>query len=152
MLYPQLLVYETDGLLAASLRPLAEERRWALREPRQLGACLRLLRRPHPAVLVLKIGADVIREMSLLERVRWLRPEAATVVVGDVENGALALLAWHFGAGYVLVPPQPRFLLPAVIVSLMEHSVSRLRPAAGRSTVGPGAAEPLGESLPEQEV
>ena len=127
MRYPQLLVYEMDGLIAGMLRNLAEERKWALREPRQAGACLRLLHRAQPAVLVIKIGTDIAREMTLLERVRWLRPEAFTIVLGDMNNPAVATLAWHVGATYVLLPPQPRRMLPALVGSLMERSIERSR-------------------------
>ena len=56
MQYPQILVYETDGLLAAMLRETAKVKRWALREPRKPDSCLRLLRSLCPSVLVLKIA------------------------------------------------------------------------------------------------
>ena len=56
MQYPQILVYETDGLLAAMLRETAKEKRWALREPRKRESCLRLIRTLCPSVLVLKIA------------------------------------------------------------------------------------------------
>ena len=56
MQYPQILVYETDGLLAAMLGEMAKARRWALREPRKTESCLRLLRSLCPSVLVLKMA------------------------------------------------------------------------------------------------
>ena len=56
MQYPQILVYETDGLLAAMLRETAKAKRWALREPRKPDSCVRLLRNLCPSVLVLKIA------------------------------------------------------------------------------------------------
>lgn len=119
MHHPQLLVYETDGRLAALLRPVAESRRWALREPRQARSCLRLLRRGGPAVLVVKAGRDLERELSLLERAAWLFPDAATVLVGDDDYPLLAGLAWDLGARHVLFPPQPREWLPEIVVGLM---------------------------------
>jgi hypothetical protein len=119
MRYPQLLVYEGDGRLAAQLRPVAEERRWSLREPRQPGACLRLLRRGGPSVLVLRAGRDLERELTLLERVCWLFPETAVVLVGDLDHQRIAGLAWDLGAACVLVPPLPRELLPQVVTGLM---------------------------------
>lgn len=137
MRYPQLLVYESDGLLAGMLRPLAEERKWVLREPRQTAACLRLLRRAHPAVLVIKVGTDSAGEMNLLERVRWLRPEAFTVVVLEPANPAVAALAWHAGATYVVAPPQPRTTLPELISSLMENAIERSRPKSGQTSQPP---------------
>jgi hypothetical protein len=117
--YPQLLVYEGDGRLAALLRPLAEANKWSLREPRQLGACLRLLCRGGPGVLVLKAGRDLEREFSLLERMAWFFPDSATVLVGDSEHMSLAGLAWDLGAAYVLFPPQPRDTLSEVVTALM---------------------------------
>jgi hypothetical protein len=119
MRYPQVLVYEGDGRLAALLRPLTEERRWSLREPRQPEQVLRQLRRSDSAVLVLKLGRDLERELTLLDRVGWQAPGAATVVVGDGDQAALAGLAWDLGAGYVHFPPQPRELLVEVVAGLL---------------------------------
>jgi DNA-binding response OmpR family regulator len=130
MRYPQVLVYEGDGRLAALLRPLAEERRWSLREPRQVEQVLRLLRRSDAAVLVLKLGRDLERELTLLDRVTWLVPAAATVVVGDGDHAALAALAWDLGAGYVHFPPQPRELLAEVVAGLLGQP-DAAAPAAG---------------------
>jgi hypothetical protein len=119
MRYPQLLVYDGDGRLAALLRPLAEQRRWSLREPRQPGACLRLLGRAGPNLLVLRAGRDLERELTLLDRVSWLHPETATVLVADSDHPRLAGLAWDLGAAYVLMPPLPRDSLPEVVAALM---------------------------------
>src|SRR5438128_1491349 len=77
MRYPQVLVYETDGLFAGLLRRADQSREWALREPRRLESCLRLLRRGAPSVLVLKLGHDLERELRLLERVVRQFPETA---------------------------------------------------------------------------
>jgi hypothetical protein len=119
MHHPQILVYESDGKLAVLLRPLAEERKWVLREPRQVAPCLRLLRRGGPGVLVIKAGRDLERELTLLEQVAWMCPETATVLVGDAESAVLAGLAWDLGATYVLFPPQPRERLPEIVAGLM---------------------------------
>src|SRR5712692_11612078 len=56
MQYPQILVYETGGLLVAMLGEMAKAKWWALREPRKAESCLRLLRSLCPSVLVLKIA------------------------------------------------------------------------------------------------
>jgi DNA-binding NtrC family response regulator len=123
--HPQVLIYETDGRLADLLRGLAKERRWALRQPRRPEACLSLLQTGGPAVLVLRVGADLVRQMTLLERVTWLCPEAATVVVGDEANEVLAGLAWDLGASYVLAPPESRDRLPALVAELMGLPATR---------------------------
>jgi hypothetical protein len=57
MQYPQILVYETDGLLAAMLGEMAKAKRWALREPRKPASCLRLLQSLCPSVLVIKMAS-----------------------------------------------------------------------------------------------
>jgi hypothetical protein len=139
MRFPQLLIYETDGRLAAQLRKLAEERKWSLREPRQPAACLGLLRRGGRSVLVLKLGAAPprepaaeaadrerarVRELTLLERVSWHCPDTATVVVGDVEHADLAGVAWDLGAACVLFPPWPRDWLPDVVAGLMGGGIT----------------------------
>jgi len=119
MNHPQVLVYETDGRIADLLRDLARERRWPLRQPRRPEACLSLLQDGGPAVLVLKVGADLVRQMTLLERVALLCPTTATVVVCDEADEMLADLAWDLGATYVLAPPQSRDRLPALVAELM---------------------------------
>ncbi len=119
MRHPQILVFEPDSRLAALLRPLAEERRWALREPRQIGPCLRLLRQGGPGVLVIRLGRDLEREFGLLERVAWLSPETGRVVVGDADHAGLAGLAWDLGADFVLLPPLGRERLAEIVAGLM---------------------------------
>ncbi len=149
MQYPQILVYEADEFLAAMLRETAKINRWALREPGKAPSCLRLLRRLCPSVLVLKIATSAKREaglplkpeeeqrraadrekeqvhsLELLARVHEQCPDTAIVAVGDAEDLGLAGLAWHFGASYVLVPPQPRQLLPEIVTGLMQEAIAK---------------------------
>jgi hypothetical protein len=117
--YPQLLVHEGDGRLAALLRDTARAARWALREPRRLADCLELLGRGGPAVLVVKLGRDLERELALLERVGWLCPDAAAVAVCETEPPDLAGLAWDLGARCVLAPAEAREDLAAVVAGLL---------------------------------
>ncbi len=127
MRHPMLLIVEGDGRLAALLRPAAEQHQWSLHEPRQSGSCLRLLQRGGPAVVVIKAGRDLERELVLLERITRLRPDAATVFVGDVDHAALAGLAWDLGAHCVLFPPQPREQLHEIVAGLMRQPEERPR-------------------------
>ncbi len=124
MHHPQILVFEPDTRLAALLRPLAEERRWVLREPRQVGPCLQLLRHGGPGVLVIRVGRDLEREFVLLERVAWLSPATGKIVVGDADQTWLAGLAWDLGADYVLLPPLGRERLGEVVAGLMPGSTT----------------------------
>ena len=121
MRLPQVLVHERDGRIAALLRAALEGRglRWPVREPRDLAGCLRLLRPGGPSVLVVRAGRDLERELTLLERVAWLHPDAATVFVGDAEHVPLLGIAWDLGARYVHLPPQPRELLAEIAIQLM---------------------------------
>src|SRR5437879_4426434 len=98
MQHSQLLIVESNGRLAAELRELANKKhRWALREPRQQEACLRLLRRGGPAVLVIKVGRDIEQELALLETISWRYPDTRIVAFGDVENPTLVDLIWDLG-------------------------------------------------------
>jgi hypothetical protein len=121
MRHPQLLVYETDGRLAAGLRPLAEKNKWLLREPRQPSACLRLFDRDGPGVLVLRAGRNVERELAVLEQISWLHPEVATILVADAEHAGLTGLAWDLGVRWVHAPPQSRERLAEIVTSLMRR-------------------------------
>jgi len=119
MHHAQDLVYEADGKLAQRLTQLAGQRGVRLRELRKVEACLSSLRRHGPGVLVLKLGRDLERELTLLERATWLHPDTATIVVGETANPALAGLAWDLGASFVLLPPQPLELLPELVDSFL---------------------------------
>jgi DNA-binding NarL/FixJ family response regulator len=87
MQYPQILVYETDGLLAAMLRETAKTKRWALREPRKRESCLRLLRSFCPSVLVLKIATYAPRPaLSGMDSKSVLQAEVPQASVGRISN------------------------------------------------------------------
>jgi hypothetical protein len=138
MRHPCVVVCETDGRLAALLEPppvkKGQKPAWIVREARQADACLRLLGRGGPCVLVIKVGRDLEQELTLLERASALYPEVRSVLVGDLEHASLAGLAWDLGASYVLFPPQTRDRLPEIVTAL-------LRPE-DRGHVETGAAHP----------
>jgi hypothetical protein len=117
---PQIVVYESGRGLADLLRGTAELWQWPLRELRDEAALLRALGAGGPTVLVFEVSGDVERDLTLLGRLTWLRPEAATVAVSSVASADLAGLAWDLGATYVLAPPQPRDGLLPVVLGLME--------------------------------
>ncbi|MCC6420819.1 MAG: hypothetical protein IT429_21500 [Gemmataceae bacterium] len=117
----QVVIYEHDSRLTDLLRERADAHGWSLREVRHAGACLRLLQRGGGA-LVLRIGRDLEREFTLLERVSRLCPDSGVVVVGDADSAAVGGLAWDLGARYVLLPPQPREHLPELVEGLMRSA------------------------------
>jgi ActR/RegA family two-component response regulator len=123
MKHPQVLVVERNGRLAQLLRVPCQQRGWALREPRQVEHCLELLREDCPGALVVRLGGKLEQELGLLERVHWQFPQVRLVAVGEVENPALADLAWDLGASYVHFPPVPMELLTDTIFRLVETAI-----------------------------
>ena len=118
MRHPLLLVYEGDGRLAALLRGPAAAAKWSLREVRRAEEVLRLLELGGPAVLVLRVGRDLERELTLLGQAAWLFPDVAVLVVGESEQAPLVGLAWDLGATYFLSPSDLEDL-PEVVTALM---------------------------------
>lgn len=145
MRFPQLIVYETDGLLARALRPLARENRWLLREPRRLESCLAALANEGPAVVVLKAGRDLPREFELLQAVVVRHPDVGVVVVSDNVAPAVELLAWDLGASYVLTLVQAGEFLRPVVRGLMTPVAASAAVLATRSEqdAGEGVIRPL---------
>ena len=122
MRHPQVLVYENDTRLSGMLEEVAGQQKWLVRHPRQLSECLEMLRRGGPSVLLLQVGRRLEFELTLLERVKYLCPDAAAVVVCetiDYDLKALAGAAWDLGADYVMFLPQPRNFLPDIVAGLL---------------------------------
>jgi hypothetical protein len=129
MRHPRLLVCRDEVGIGERLRDLARQRKWFFRSRRRPAACLRLLRRGCPTVLVLGVGGRLIGraledEFRLLERVAWLFPDTMMIVVLGREDPALAALAWDLGARYVLTTAQARDWLPDIVVGLMKAAMS----------------------------
>jgi hypothetical protein len=124
MRYPRIVVYEYDGKLAELLRGMAAKRRWSIREPRRSESCLRMLQDASPCVFVLRVGADLPNEMTLLDRVSWLCPDAATLVVTETDHPTLVSLAWELGAAYVHWPPASRGDVPVLVEHAMEALIA----------------------------
>ena len=106
------------------LRQRVQAHGWRLSEVRHPRVCLGLLPQGGDSVFVLRVGRDVVREMTLLEQTAWLFPETATVVVCDADNPPLVNLAWDLGARFVLHPPQVRELLPDIVASYLGGSAA----------------------------
>jgi hypothetical protein len=117
---PQIIVYESERWIAELLSGTAEVWQWPLRELRDESAIVRALRQGGPSVLIVGVGDDVERDLSLLGRLTWLCPDARAVAVSGVTSADLTGLAWDLGATYVLAPPLPRDALLSVVLGLME--------------------------------
>ncbi|MGE3803308.1 MAG: hypothetical protein AB7K24_01400 [Gemmataceae bacterium] len=134
MQFPQIVVVEHESLLIRLLRPVAEARRWFVREPRRLQTCLKLLQ-AHPGVLVLRPGRKPARDLEFIAETRGHCPDAGIVAVCDVDQQALVAEAWHLGADFVIRPPQLRDWLPDITGALMDAALTRRRQAAGRAAL-----------------
>jgi DNA-binding NtrC family response regulator len=142
MKYPQIVVFESDGLLARYLDALAAREKWLLREPRQVPACLNLLRAGGPSVLVLRVGRNLVRELAVLDDVYAALPDVPVIVVGDTADDALEVLAYDLGAAYVLQPPNPLQRLVGLVEKLMganRERMGKLTPDEPMESDGAGA-------------
>jgi DNA-binding NtrC family response regulator len=115
---PRIIVFERDSKLAERLAPLANSRRWVVREPRQIDACIRLIDDCRPSVLVIRL-TPVDRAVELLSQLTEPRPGVAIVVVGDEAPPVLAGLAWDLGVDFALFPPLTLDVLPGIVERLM---------------------------------
>jgi hypothetical protein len=103
--------------------PGKKPRGWLLREPRQGQACLRLLHRGGPSVLVLQLSGNGETELALLDQAAWFYPDVLIVVVGAEAHRPLIPLAWDLGATAVIIPPRIREQLQTTVLGLMQGAV-----------------------------
>lgn len=132
MKYPQLIVLEIDGWLAKHLRPLAEEHRWLIREPRTVEAALGFANELRPGVLLvqLDLGAQKFGAFALIADAHRLRPDIPVIAVSEVKLNDADRIAWtaafmDLGARYVLFPPLTRPVVEDVVSGLMAASIRR---------------------------
>lgn len=118
----QILTYGIDGILAERLRELAQAKRFWLRETSQLAACRNLVQSSSPSILVMVLGGDLERELTLLEEVHASQPGTAIIVIGEADNPALAGLVWDLGATFALFPPMPVERITDLIVRRLEEA------------------------------
>ena len=116
----QVLVCDSDGRLAEVLREPVQAHGWRLSEIRHPRVGLGLLPQGGDSVFVLRLGRDLLSEMTLVQQVAMLFPETAIIVVCDADNPAVVGLAWDLGAKFVLNPPQIRELLPDVVAGFLQ--------------------------------
>jgi hypothetical protein len=126
MRHPQVLILAFDDWLLKQLTEFANEHKWLLKETRQFGACLNLLKEPRPTVLIAQIDPHGDNTQAALQFLIELKrhPSVATVVVSDVKLSEDDRTAWtatvmDFGARYVLFPPLSRPVLEDLVGGLM---------------------------------
>ena len=116
----QIVTYGIAGVLAERLREFAQERRLWLRETNQIAACRSLVSATAPPVLLFLLGADLERELTLLEQIHAAIPGTAIVAIGEADNPTLAGLALQLGAAYALFPPTPVERVFEILPRLLE--------------------------------
>ena len=134
MRYPQLVILAFDDWLGKQLAEFTSDHRWLLKEVRQPGACLSLLREPRPTVLVAQLDPhadDVAAPLTFLSDVHRTHPSVATVVVSDVKLSEDERISWtatafDLGARYVLFPPLSRPVLEDLVGGLMASLLERM--------------------------
>ena len=133
MRHPQLVVYESDGYLAAQVGDVARENGWIVRESRRPETCAAFLSEARPALLLLKLERKLIDELTLLAHLNATVPDCPVVVFSDLklENAAqranLAGLAYDLGARYIMFPPLTRHVIEDIVTGLMEATIHRLQ-------------------------
>ena len=120
----QIVTYGIDGVLAERLREFAQTRRLWLRETNQIAACRSLVGAAGPPVLIMALGADLERELTLLEHVHMAKPATAIIAIGEADNPTLAGLALQLGATFALFPPTPVEKIFDILPRLLEVSTS----------------------------
>jgi DNA-binding NtrC family response regulator len=125
MRYPQIVLFETDSQIARQFEELVQDRGWLVRESRQAPACLGLLRAGGPSVLIVKLGRNLLRELSFVDEVHACLPDVPVVVIGDAEDPGLMALAYELGAAYVLFPPANRNQLVEIARDFLLAAIER---------------------------
>ena len=131
MRHPQIVVYETDGWLAAQIAETSRDHGWIVRESRRPEDCLAFLREARPAILLLKLERKLTDELGLLATVNEKVPDCPVVVFSDVKlDGAqqrtnLAALAYDLGARHVMFPPLTQIFIDDLVVGLMTATIRR---------------------------
>jgi hypothetical protein len=140
MRHPQIAILAFDDWLGKQLAECAHEHRWLVKEARQAGACLALLREPRPTVLLVQFDphADSIAAtLEFLVDVNRRHPAVATIAVSDVklneaDRAAWTATAFDLGVRFVLFPPLTRPVLEDLVGGLMAMLIDRTGRAAPR--------------------
>jgi hypothetical protein len=136
MRFPQVVVHAPDDWLGRQVAELVRQRRWLLRESRQLGATLRMLSPSRPTVLLVQL--DPRREspdgLEFLETVHTRHSDVATLAISDVkinaddERALWTATVLDLGARGVLYPPLTRPVLEEIVAKMMTAVLARTRP------------------------
>lgn len=152
MRHPQLVILAFDDWLGKQLAAFAADHRWLLKEVRQTGACLALVREPRPTVLLAQLdphAADPAAPLGFLADVHRRHPHVSTAVVSDVKLNEEERVSWtatafDLGARFVLFPPLSRPVLEDLVGGLMAARIEAELPKPREDVIDlaeEGAAE-----------
>ena len=142
---PQLVIHELDGWLAKQLRDLAADRKWLVREARQLGAVRgHLDGRPTVLFVLFDPHKSPPVALKLIADVHLAHPDVAVVAVSDAklpeeDRATWSAAALDLGARFVLFPPLTRPVLVDLAGGLLGAVIRR---AGGPPPPGMPQAEP----------
>jgi hypothetical protein len=147
MRHPQIAILAFDDWIGKQLAEYAHERRWLVKEARQTGACLALLREPRPTVLLAQfdpLADSIAATLEFLVDVHRSHPAVATIAVSDVklneaDRAAWTATAFDLGARFVLFPPLTRPVLEDLVGGLMATLIDR----TGRPATAPRPPDPV---------
>jgi len=131
MRLPQIVIYESDGWLAAQTVDVARDNGWLVRESRHADACLTFLREARPSILLLRLESKPVDDLTLLTTLHAKTPDCPVAVFSNAKlDGAsqrahLAGLAYDLGARFVMFPPLTRTVIEDVVSGLMAAAIKR---------------------------
>jgi len=155
VVYPQLVVFDSDGWVAKQLAELAGESRWLMRQPRTRDSTLALFGEQRPTVLFIRVDPSDENDeaLALLTDVHRRDPDAAIVAVSavklpDADRATWTALLFDLGARYVLFPPLTKPVLEDLASGLMASAVRRVMGDDAVSGRLPAEADRPGEEPP----
>lgn len=136
MKYPHVVLFAFDDWLGNQLRELVIERKWVLREVRQIAGWLTAAaeRKPCVAVIQADFTADRPTAMTAIAELHRKNSDTDVVVVSDTkmsddDRPGWTAAALDVGARLVLFPPLTRAVLEDAVSGLMDARVKRPVPA-----------------------
>jgi len=102
----ELLAYGIEGTLHDRLAAWAQDHGLWFRTVQHAAALQNLLRKGSRGLLLIRVGRDVVDELTLLEGAAHDFAEVTVIILGDLDYPLLEGLAYDLGASAVLFPPR----------------------------------------------
>ena len=102
----ELLAFGIEGPLHDRLAAWSQDHGLWFRAVQHAAALQNLLRKGSRGLLVIRVGRDVVDELTLLQGADRDFSEVTVVILGDLDYPLLEGLAYDLGASAVLFPPR----------------------------------------------